>query len=120
MAKSAVILIRHSPYGLTQAAEGLRHLLGALSNGFQTIGVLVDDGVYVAKSGQQGPEAGFTSLAATLAQGLKQAGGARILVEKESLATRGLESSDLIPGLEIIAAAELADLLREAPNLMIF
>jgi predicted peroxiredoxin len=51
MNRDILIVVRHGPYGGFQAAEGLRHANGALSLGFRPIVVLVDDGVYLAKTG---------------------------------------------------------------------
>ncbi len=66
MTKDILIVIRRGPYGGFQAAEGLRHANGAMSLGFRPIVVLVDDGVYLAKVGQNPGQSEWLALSETL------------------------------------------------------
>lgn len=68
MGKRFLIVLRHAPYGRLDAAEAVRHLSGASANGFEAALLLLDDGVYLAKSGQVAAP-GWTELAAALVEG---------------------------------------------------
>jgi hypothetical protein len=65
MANVAMILKR-SPYGDINAAEAVRHALGAVSFEISVNLILVDGGVLLAKKGQDDSGTGFTNLEATL------------------------------------------------------
>ncbi len=61
MSDSICMFIRNAPYGKIQAAEAIRHINGAIAGGLETVVVLVNDGVYLAKDDQKAKEAGWTS-----------------------------------------------------------
>lgn len=60
------ILIRQAPYTTIGAAEAMRHAGGALSDGLAVNLLLVDEGVYLARAGQDPGTTGFLSLSAAL------------------------------------------------------
>ncbi len=117
MTKDILIVIRRGPYGGFQAAEGLRHANGAISLGFRPIVVLVDDGVYLTKTGQNPGQSPWLALGGTLeeiiARGLyeKKDAPAEFYVEKESLEKRGLRLEDLVEDLEPIDQKGLSELM---------
>jgi sulfur relay (sulfurtransferase) DsrF/TusC family protein len=117
MTKDILIVIRRGPYGGLQAAEGLRHANGAISLGFRPIVVLVDDGVYLAKTDQNPGQSPWLSLGETLeelvARGLyeKKDAPAEFYVEKESLSERGLDPEDLVEDLEPVDHRKVSELL---------
>ena len=90
MTKDILIIVRHGPYGGFQAAEALRHANGLISLGFRPIVILVDDGVYLAKEGQEPGQSQWLALSETfdevIARGLyeKKDDPAEFYVEKES------------------------------------
>lgn len=119
------IVIRRAPYGTLAAAEGVRHLIGATDAGMSVCAVLVDDGVYVAKQDQDPHDTGWTSLSGALARTLgpravDSSAQPRVYLHRASAETRGLDALDLIPGVESIDDAHLADLLTSADALLIF
>jgi len=121
MAKSVCMLVRHAPYGMIHAAEAVRHINGAVANGFDTTAVFVDDGVYVLKSQQKEAETGFTNLGNALADALaKMEPKANILVHRYSAARRGLSEEDILPGVRWIDDSELAEIMTDSANLMLF
>ena len=121
MAKSVCMLVRHAPYGMIHAAEAVRHINGAVANGFNTTAVFVDDGVYVLKTQQQEAETGFTNLGNALADALKKLEPkANMLVHRQSAVRRGLSEEDLLPGVQWIDDAQLADIMIDNANLMLF
>lgn len=119
------ILIRRAPYGTLQAAEGLRHLIGATAAGMPVSAMLVDDGVYLAKRGQAPGSTGWTDLAAALQQVLTPSGAsaasrARVYVHEPSVVVRGLDPQALVPGVELLSDEGLAALLVDASGALIF
>ena len=126
MIKDILIIIRHGPYAGFQAAEGLRHVNGALSLRFRPIVVLVDDGVYLAKTGQNQAQSEWLALSETLeeivARGLyeKKDAPAEFYVEKDSLSNRGLDAEELVEGLELIDQQGVSDLIATNSLQLIF
>jgi len=119
------IVIRRPPYGTLGAAEGVRHLIGAAQAGMSVYAVLVDDGVYLAKEGQDPGGTGWTSLSGALGPALGSGATgsstrARAYVHRPSAESRGLDSLTLVPGVELIDDARLAALLASAETLLIF
>lgn len=127
MPKTLCVLLRRPPYGSLDAAEGIRHLGGALTNGLCPVGLLVDDGVYLAKAGHQAA-GGWTDLGAALSDLLAQtatgAGGevrrAAIYVHGPSLRARGLAEHDLIPGCRVVDEAETAAVIGRADATLVY
>lgn len=121
MAKSVCILVRRAPYGMIHAAEAVRHINGAVANGFDTTAVFIADGVYVLKTKQKEAETGFTNLGNALADALaKPEPRAHILVHRFSAGMRGLSEEDILPGVKWIDDAELAEIMADTANLMLF
>ena len=126
MTKDILIIVRHGPYGGFQAAEALRHANGSISLGFRPIIILVDDGVYLAKEGQEPGQSQWLSLSETLdeiiARGLyeKKDAPAEFYVEKESLLERGLDVEDLVESLEPIDHSKVSELMSSNHLQLIF
>lgn len=121
-----LIIVRHGPYGGFQAAEGLRHANGAMSFGFRPIFILMDDGVYLAKTGQNPGENQWLSLGSVLedvmARGhseMKDA-PAEFYVEKESLTKRNLDLENIVEGLELINHQKVSKLMLSNHLQLIF
>jgi sulfur relay (sulfurtransferase) DsrF/TusC family protein len=117
MKRDILIVVRHGPYGGFQAAEGLRHANGAISLGFRPIVVLVDDGVYLAKAGQNPGGSQWLSLGDTLeeivARGLygNKDAPSEFYAEKDSLLKRGLDPDELVDDLELIDHQGVSELM---------
>ena len=88
--------------------------------------VLVDDGVYLAKSDQNPGQSPWLSLGGTLeevvARGLyeKKEAPAEFYVEKESLMARGLDPEALVDDLEPIDRDKVSQLLAANRLQLIF
>jgi sulfur relay (sulfurtransferase) DsrF/TusC family protein len=111
------VVLQSAPYGSLEAAEALRHALGAAVEGLQVKLLLVDAGVLLARrqGGQEGP---YGSLSEAL-QGALEA-GVVVLAEQASLSRWGLDSQDLLEGVQRIDGFELSQLLEEAEKVMVF
>jgi sulfur relay (sulfurtransferase) DsrF/TusC family protein len=122
---SVCIVIRKAPYGALAAAEGVRHLIGAAAAGMEVSAVLVDDGIYVAKHGQDSGDTGWTSLSTALQQAMAPATRTTsrripVYVHRPSAETRGVAHLDLTPGVELINDDRLAEILTDASGVLVF
>ena len=110
---SICVLISQAPYGIVHAAEGIRHVNGALANGFDATALFVDDGVWTVRKGQRASATGFTSLSDSMAASLQKAGGPapRLAVHRPSLEARGITPEELVPGVEMVDDAGLANII---------
>ena len=102
MRGSICIHVSQAPYGHVQAAEAVRHLGGALNDGLDVFMLLRDDGVYLARDGQQDREGGWIALAPVLSRLIAK--GAPVLVHTPSARQRGL-----LDGGPLVAGITLAD-----------
>ncbi len=119
MKNSLCILIRRPPYGQIHAAEAVRHLGGALAEGIPTNVLLVDDGVYVARDGQDVGSTSWTALVAPLTKGIAK--GARVYVHTPSAQTRGLLSAEhFIVGVELTDDDGFARMLAQSDAVMVY
>jgi predicted peroxiredoxin len=117
MGKIAMIL-RKPPYGDINAAEAVRHALGAASGDIKVSLVLVDGGVLLSRKGQDDTGTGFTNLESTLKDCVEM--GVEVFADNLSLIDYGLKKEDIIEGVEIAGESDIAALLKEADTSMIF
>lgn len=117
MGRIAMILKR-SPYGDINAAEAVRHALGAVSSELTTDLILVDGGVLLAKKGQDDAGTGFTNLEIALRDCLDM--GISVYAEEESLKAHSVKQGDIVDGIKIIKNSDLAGIVKEAKTTMIF
>lgn len=122
MQPTICVLIAQAPYGTVAAAEAVRHVNGALAEGFAVVAALAGDGVWLARAGQQADQGGFLSLSDALAAALGQATGPglRVVVHGPSLGERGLAAADLIPGVEQVDDTGLAAVITASQALLRF
>ncbi len=117
MANVAMILKRY-PYGDINAAEAVRHALGAASAEISVDLILVDGGVLLAKNGQDDTGTGFTNLEGALKDCLDM--GVTVYADAAALKSRGVPSNEFVENVRLVGANEIAGLLKEAQSTMIF
>ncbi len=117
MGKIAMIL-RRAPYGDINAAEAVRHAMGGVADDLEIDMILVDGGVFLAKKGQDDTGTGFTNLEGSLKDCIDM--GVNVYADKASVREQNLEQSDLVDGVRMINATEMAGLVQEAKTTMIF
>jgi len=117
MGKIAMIL-RKPPYGDINAAEAVRHALGAVSGEIAVSLILVDGGVQLAKKGQDDTGTGYTNLEATLKDCVEM--GVEVFVDSLSLIEQDLKKEDVVEGVEVVNESAIASLLKQAGSTMIF
>jgi len=109
------IISRKPPYGLINAAEAVRHTLGAADDFSATL-LLIDNGIYLAKKGQDMAETGFSNLEEALSLGE----GVEICIDRDSMLSRGLKEEDLIDGAKVIGSEDITDIIKKSHSTMIF
>jgi tRNA 2-thiouridine synthesizing protein D len=117
MAKIAIILKR-SPYGDINAAEAVRHALGAIAGELSTDLILVDGGVLLAKKGQDDSGTGFTNLEGALKDCLDM--GVAVYADTLSMKAQHMDPKDLVDGAKAVGSKEISGLVKEAKTTMIF
>ncbi len=117
MANIAMIL-RKPPYGDINAAEAVRHALGAVSGELAVDLILVDGGVLLAKKGQDDKGTGFTNLEGALRDCVDM--GVAVYADTASLKAQGVPSNEVVENVKLVGAKEIAGLMKEAKTTMIF
>lgn len=117
MGKIAMIL-RRAPYGDINAAEAVRHAMGAVADELAASLILVDGGVLLAKKGQDEAGTGFTNLENVLKDCLDM--GVEVYADKLSVKQQSLDSTDIVGGVKIVSGTEIAELVIESKTTMIF
>ncbi len=127
MAKKLMFVNRRGPYGSAYGMEALDALLAASAFEQDLSAAFLDDGVYQLVQGQNPAVLGFRHYAKTF-PALSDFGVNCLYVEKESMADRGLNESDLIEVLHddgssavaFISAAQLADIMHSQDVILQF
>lgn len=117
MEKIAVVSMR-PPYGDINAAEAVRHALGATGEGLEVSMLLVEEGVLLARKGGEEGESGFTNLADAVADCVDL--GVNVYADRESLLRLGLDEGQIIKGVRTVSYPEVAEIITRADRTMIF
>ncbi len=117
MADVAMVLKR-SPYGDINAAEAVRHALGAASGELSVDLILVDGGVLIARRGQDDKGTGFTNLEGAIKDCVEM--GVTVYADNASTKVHRLASDDLVEGVKSVRGEKIAELIKEAKATMIF
>jgi tRNA 2-thiouridine synthesizing protein D len=112
------MILKRSPYGDINAAEAVRHAMGAVAGELDVALILVDGGVLLAKKGQDDAGTGFTNLEGTLKDCLDM--GVAVYADGPSLKTQRIEPEELVDGIKAVSSKEIAGLVKEAKTTMIF
>ncbi len=112
------MILKRSPYGDINAAEAVRHALGAVSSEMNVDLILVEGGVLLAKKGQDDAGTGFTNLEEALKDCVDM--GVAVCADTASLKALGVPSNEVVENVKLVGAKEIAGLLKEAQSTMIF
>lgn len=112
------MILKRSPYGDINAAEAVRHALGAMSFEMNVDLILVCGGVLLAKKGQDDTGTGLTNLEDILKDCLDM--GVAVYADSASLDAQRVASNDLMENVKLVNAKEIAGLMKEARSTMIF
>lgn len=116
--KNIAIVLTKEPYGVINAAEAVRHALGAASDDIGVSLILIGGGVLLAVKGQEESGTGFTNLALALKDCIDM--GIAVGVEADSIKRAGIESEDILDGVEIMESSKIGMTLKTAGQVMIF
>ncbi len=112
------MILKRSPYGDINAAEAVRHALGAVSFEMSVDLILVDGGVLLAKKGQDDTGTGFTNLEGALRDCIEM--GVTVYADTASLKVHRVAPNDLVENITSVGGEKIAELLKEAKSTMIF
>ncbi len=112
-----LVILRKPPYGVTNAAEAVRHAGGAAASDYKATLYLIDSGVYTAKKNQNSGDSGFTGVGEDLELLSEEM---EIYANKDSLKEYGLRGDDLIEGVKIDDGEALKQALKNSQSIMIF
>lgn len=115
---TVAMILRRAPYGDINAAEAVRHAMGGAADELDIDLILVDGGILLAKKGQDDTGTDFTNLESTLKDCIDM--GVQVYADRASVREQHLELTDMIDGVKIANAAEIAELIRAAKTTMIF
>ena len=111
MRKNLLFVLRLPPQAGWRVREALDMILTAAAFDHSIHLLLLDDAVYLLKTGQHPEQAGLTPVAPLL-EALELYDVENIWAERESLEERGLAVTDLLLPVREIERCELAGLLR--------
>ncbi len=117
--KSLCIMITKPAFGMIHAAEAIRLVNGALSYGHKVALVLVEDGILIAKKGQNAEEGGWTSLS-SLVEKLSTSAKITVLADIEDAEELGITQNDLAHGVKLVELSKIASTLVSSDRTAIF
>ncbi len=115
---NVAMILKRSPYGDINAAEAVRHALGAVSFEMSVDLILVDGGVLLAKKGQDDTGTGFTNLEGALKDCLDM--GVAVYADDISLKKWHMAAENVLEGVKTVGGKEIAGLVKEARTTVIF
>jgi len=116
-AETVTMIINGAAYGREGAWNALRLAQAMKVKDMKTNIFLLEDGVTVAKKGQQ-PPSGYYNLEKMLTELIQS--GVKVRACITCLQSRGLSRSDLVPGVEAGRILELANWIKESKSVLTF
>ena len=110
------IIISEAPYGREKAYTSFRFALTALVDGHKVNIFLVQDGVYVAKKGQNPAE--FPSILAYLEEAIKE--GATVKICTPCANARGISEDIIVEGAKLGTMHDLVGWAAESDKVITF
>jgi sulfur relay (sulfurtransferase) DsrF/TusC family protein len=115
---SICIILRRPPYGSVDASEAIRHSLGGVTEDMSVKLILVDGGVNTAKKGQNTESTEYLNMESGIIDCIDM--GAEVFADQLSLIEHDLKKEDIVEGVEVANASDIAELLKQADSTMIF
>lgn len=113
-----VMILKRTPYGYVNAAEVVRHAMGAVVNEMEVEMVLVDGGVLLAKKGQDDTVSGMMGLEPALRDCLDM--GIPVYADERSLEIRCIAREDLVEGVKPAGEKEIAGVITNSRTTIMF
>ncbi|MBI5636834.1 MAG: sulfurtransferase complex subunit TusC [Nitrospinae bacterium] len=105
-----LFIFKRAPHGTIYPYEGLEVILIMAAYDQDITAAFVDDGVYCLKKGQDTTGLGIKEFAKTF-KVLEPYGVEHLYVDRASLEARGLTEEDLVTGVEVVEAEEIANVI---------
>lgn len=112
------IIVQHAPYGTVNAAEAVRHALGAAVNDLSVDMILVDGGILLAKKGQDDAGTGLPGLEGSLRDCLEM--GISVYADESSLRAQRVLREDLMEGIQYTTGDAIAAGIKNAKATILF
>ncbi len=119
MGDTVAILMRKAPYGSVYTAEGFRTTMGIAVFEMNISVIFLDDGVYALLKEQDPSELDMKPLGDGFLM-LRDFDVEKFYVHDESLTERGLTTDDLVMEVEVIGAAQIAQIMETAGKVLPF
>ena len=116
--ESIAMVLRKPPYGDINAAEAVRHAIGAFNNEMKVSLILIDGGILLARKGQDNGNTGFTNLEGVLKAIINME--VEVFAENLSLIEHNVKQEDMVDGVTIVDIDEISALLKKAAATLIF
>jgi tRNA 2-thiouridine synthesizing protein C len=117
--KKFMYVNRKAPYGTIYALESLEVVLISAAFDQDVSLAFIDDGVYQLAKGQRTKAIDVKNFSPTY-RALEGYDIEKLYVAKESLTERGLTEDDLLVDVQVVSAAEMADLMDQQDVVLSF
>lgn len=115
---SISILLRKGPYGSVDAAEAVRHAMGAVTEDLSVNLILVDAGVSAALTGQDPSGTAYLSIEEGIRDCLDM--GVAVYVDRSSLREHQFDAHRLIPGVAEVPSSGIAEVIQDSDTVLVF
>jgi len=115
--ETVTMIINETAYGKESAWNALRLAKAMIVKDMKVNIFLLEDGATIAKKGQRPPQ-GYYNLETMLTELIQS--GVKVLACGTCLQARGLNQTDLIPGVEVGKILDLADWVKESKSVLSF
>ncbi|MDA8170700.1 MAG: DsrE family protein [Nitrospiraceae bacterium] len=112
------MILRRPPYGDINAAEAVRHALGAVSDDLGVSLLLLDGGALLALKGQDEGQTEYTNLGAVLKDCIEM--GVEVFADEGFLKGCNIAAADLVEGVKPADSKMISARLRASDKIMIF
>ncbi|MDA8086203.1 MAG: DsrE family protein [Nitrospiraceae bacterium] len=112
------LILRRPPYGDINAAEAIRHALGAVSDDLGASLFLIDGGALLALKDQDEAQTECTNLGAALKDCIDM--GVEVFADGGFLKGRDIGEADLVEGVRLADLEAISAMVRASGKVMIF
>jgi predicted peroxiredoxin len=112
------VILTKAPYRGNHAAEALRYSLAGAESGMEVCLLLVDGAVLLSRCREEGRDGSSEGSSASLKRVISS--GVKVLAEKSSVRTFGLEPEGMADGVEIVSSYEISEAVKGADRTLIF
>ncbi len=112
------IILRKPPYGSIEAPEAVRHALGAVTQNLEARLILLDGGIQAARKNQDISDTAYLSVENGIRDCIDM--GAEVYTDETSMEQECVSVADIVEGVAVKSAAEIAKIVADSDTVMIF